>query len=347
MSRIGLYQTYTAQMFIKPQLFETLVEYLIQRKYLFLTDTSSHQLLASRILVSSPVVDLSEQIIRQAGPDLFSFLRIKPKEDQVPELLTIRALPLDLRQAVQMTPALTGVIAQQPDLNNKLVLNVTPFVQSGSGLLADGIGFRSTLVRDALCRSFYTDTGTTWISPDFTQFVSKVYSIAMATAVSNRYRLDLKTLNAVTFFFALYYLYLMSDARAARGILLTQWRKFMVPDSTDQQHLYGFIETTLNKEVPESVEDVVALINALGIPRLELSRPVLMNLMRSAFSNDIMLTSFCLEYPPMLAYLILCAFSGMPIALSFKLKQFGFNKLKQEFEESIMRSRAFADSLIA
>lgn len=348
MAHPSLYANLTVRAFIGNQKFTNLLEYLITHNYLFMDDLASAQVINSRTLLESTLSGVYERLVGAGIENTVSFVRPKPREDQLPELLTIRSLTLDMEQAKDViTPALAGAMIAQPHMYDKLLLNITPYIQS-TGQLTDAIGFQSAIVRDALSRSYYNDSKTAWISPVFTQFVSRVYSMTMGTSVSQWYRLDVKTLNILVFFFAYFYLIKMSDVRAAKATLASQWRKFMIPDPSEQGGLYGVIESTLphgREDGLTTLHDVIAVIHALNIPRLQLDMGMLTNRLRTAFSQDVLTTALCLDYPPMLALLIIQSLSGVPVGLNYKLKSLGFVKNRSEFEDELLRSHALYDSL--
>lgn len=351
MSKPSVYTGFTPLAFKIPNDIPILVEYLTTHPHLVLDEVSVAQLTATRIGIHSVLTELSARIIDSGKIDLWTMVKPRLKDDTPPSILTYRQFPLDMAQAVPVIPeGFVRVIDSQPNLRNKMILNVTPFTQV-NGTLVDGTEFHAMIVRDALCRSFYTNDRTDWISPGFSQFISKVYTMILGTSVSQWYRLDMKTSRIVSFLFALFFLGQIGTPNSAIGILRSQWRYFMVLDTMEQEQVYGLINDTLphfHEKGLETLEDVFAVINALNIPRLVVDRNLLSNKLRGSISQDVIYTSFALYYPPMFAYLVLRALSGIPSGMSMKMKQMGLLNPRERDGAigEILKSPAFLNTLI-
>lgn len=350
MTKPSIYTGFTARAFRLQDELPYLIEYLTTHPHLVMDDMSTAQLTSARVGIHSVLTELSARIISSGKFDLWTLVRARVKDDTPPSALTYRQIPLDMAQAIPVLSSDTvRILDTQPSLKNKIVFNVTPFVQA-NGSLVDAIEFHGTIVRDALCRSFYQNDRTDWISPGFSQYISKVYTMILGTSVSQWYRLDMKNARIVSFLFALFFLTQIGTPKSAIGILRTQWKYFMVPDSSEQEQIYGLIIDTLPDFTTnglDTLEDVFAVIDALNIPRVVVDRNLLSNKLRGSLSQDVVYTSFALYYPPIFAYLVLRALAGIPSGMSAKMKQMGLlgPRERDGAISDILHSHAFLDTL--
>ena len=343
MSRQSIFTYPNAWMLINPTQIAILVEYFVKNSDIVLDADDAAALFKSRSVVTSPISKIFHKALETGDLEIVSPFRFRTGIHTINDVATNRAVTLDMLQAKEVVaPALAGAITSIPYLNDKILLNVTQFTRA-SGDVSDTVGLQSTVVRDLLCRLFYSDTRKTWMTPNLTQFVCKVYSMTLGTSVANWYNLDYKTQSIVTSLFAFFFLEQMSDAPTAVATLKTKWKYFLIPEEADLLQVLALIQNTLGKESMDSLEDVCAVVDALGIDRIRINRAILLTRLKS-LGPDALTTGIALEYPPYFTYLILLVLSGSKIGLSYRLKGFNLMRDALAFVDDLVQTSNFLGS---
>lgn len=345
MSRPSLFSYLSAAASVNPKQLTILVEYLIRNTDVFLDTSEMNALFRSKSVVTTPISRIYQRLIETNEQGIFSPIRFRSGVHTINEVAASRHLTLDMLQAIEVvTPATAGAISVQPNLNKKIILNITQFTKA-SGDVSDTLGLQSVIVRDLLSRSFFTDTRTTWMTPNLTHFVCKVYSMTLGSSVASWYNLDYKTQTILNTLFAFFFLSAMSDDVSAANTLKTKYRYFGLPDSAeDLDQIFALIAMTLQKPTLDSLDDVCTVIDALGVERIRINRQILNTRLKS-LGPDILTTAIALEYPPYFTYLILLVLSGSKIGLSYRLKSFNLMKEASVFVSDLIQTSSFIGSL--
>jgi hypothetical protein len=334
MSHRSIFEYFTSQITVNTNQLLILVEYLIRHRDLFLDQSRTQTLFKTRPLVTSPLSRVFTRAVDVSDEDCFSLVYVPTGTKSVPEVLTTRFLTMDISQMGMVSNAIAAAVKPIPELHEKIILNITQMIRSSGGF-SDISGFQNTVVRDLLSRSYAKSLRTTWLTPNLSQFVSKVYSMSLGSAVAQRYNLDFHTQSMLGSLFAYFFLSQMTDAATAEQILKSKSKYFHLPDADSLDQIFGLIEDTLQTRELNSLDDVLAVIAKLGVERVKINRSILMSQLKQ-LGPDTYTSSLALEYPPYFIYLMLLALSGSKIGLSFRMKQMNLLKEASSFTDDLL-----------
>lgn len=342
MSRTSVFDYITSRSTVNHQQLMTLVEFLVRNQDVILDSGDTLNIFKARPLVASPISKLFQNVESAGLSNLFTIVQI-PTKRTYPEVVAMRHLPFDMAQVVMSNPLTKTLLQTAPTLNNKIVINATQMMRATGGL-ADISGFQSTVVRDLLSRNFAKSGRPTWLTPNLTQFVSKVYSMSLGSAVAQWFRLTFNDQNTLTALFAFFILGAMTTPQNAEGVLKSKGKFFRISGTQEIEQLIDHVEHTLGKRSLDSLEDVFEVINSLGVERLKLDRAFFMSRLRS-LGPDTYTTCLALEYPPYFVFLILLALGGAKIGLSYRMKEQGLIRDPEalRFAESLISSTDLFD----
>lgn len=307
-----------------------LAKHFIEFSQYALPEEEADRLLNGRIYAATPISKLYEALKEKNALEkfftLFSFKGIK----DVPQILDYRHICYDSLQMENAFPEFKSNFDINPLIHRKLLVNVTTMTKTTpSGLvLSDNTAFQSLIVRDGLCRSYYESGGLrslNWISPSVDQALSKIYGLLLSITISRRMSLDLDTQRFVYVAFALYMLGAVTSPESAKSILSVKARYFYLNSSQDAETYIRRVYAKSPTDQITTLDDVIAIVNNLGIPRLQISRKVLSQLLKS-ISVDAISSILSLEYPPYFLWSALMSISGSKTGLSFFLKQQNLHK---------------------
>ena len=352
MSNPNLYQTFTAEAYNYKKLIPLAVTYITQNSECVCREDIVSMLLSSKTLFESPITNLYNRMVLEEVMDLWTFIRpLTRTTGGLPTALTLKQIPLDLEQAKSVVDHnVEEIIHSELYLKNKIILNIVPFTRV-SGQLVDATEFYSHIVRDGLCRSYYNSSRSSWVTPAFCQYLTKVYTMILGGSVSQWYRLDMKNSRLISYLFALFFMSQMVPPAIAIEMLRTGWKNMAIPEPAEQAQVLGLVKEMCPEFHTEGMQNISSMFTTinkgLNIPRVTVDRSLLCNKLRGALSSDVVYTSLAISYPPIFAYLVLRALSGVPSGLSVKMKTMGLlsTKDRELVSNELVRSRSFIDSL--
>jgi hypothetical protein len=284
----------------------------------------------------------------------YGLLRLPSKTAGLNEAIDMTFLPIDLMQMSALAPATAKSLAILPDLNNKLIINITDLVKANGGSdiinFSDITLFYNRVVRDFLSRSYYTSTANAWMSPAFVSYVAKVYSMTIGGQLAKALRLSPLTRSFIQTVFAAFYVTKMTSVEVAPLFLKANARNLDMPAGPDLAQILALMMDVLGKATPESIEDVCKVIHEYdhsqlsvrGVPLI--NRPMLNKLASSLFSES-HTAVIALEYPPYFAYLILMVLSQIPIRLAYPMKNLNLLPAGKEVMDQLVKSPSFLQGL--
>lgn len=337
MSRTSIFELPSVKRLIGQQQLSVLAKYLVQNRDYVIPTAENNRYFHEKPIVTTPISHVFSRFAEDGNiADLFSLINVPTGAiEGVPEVLTFTGVTIDTRQIDAVAPHVAAALKSQQNVNGRIILNTTQMVRA-NGTFSDITGFQNTVVRDILCRSFYSNKRPTWLTPSLSQFVCKVYSMSLATSVAQWYDLDYRTQCALLVLFAHFYLAKMCPADVATGSLVGKYRYFGIPDAGIAENTIGLISATLNKPQMDTLEDLFAVVAQLGVSRIRLDRNILRT--RVKFFTDKMMQTIALEYPPYFAYIILLAVSGVKTGLYFKMKDFKLLQPGTEFARALAQA---------
>jgi hypothetical protein len=150
--------------------------------------------------------------------------------------------------------------------------------------------------------------------------------------------------------FGMYFVGKMTSSDIAPEFIRSHYRGMGVVDPNELVQIFSFVEDTLGKKTPETLEDVLKVIDAYDHDRLKnngqsrLTSAVLRTRMSNIF-NESHVSSIALEYPPYFLFLIMLVLSNVRIGLSFSMKNLNMIKEGHEVTDQLMKSHLFTNGI--
>jgi len=114
--------------------------------------------------------------------------------------------------------------------------------------------------------------------------------------------------------------------------------------------IFAFVEDVLGKKTPETLDEVLKVIDEYGHDRLKdkgiprLTRSVLNTKFSNLFPESHIATT-ALEYPPYFFFMILLVLSNVRIGLSFSMKDMNLVNEGRDVVEQMMKSHLFTNGI--
>lgn len=320
MSHPSIYTTYICESLRYKDLLPKVIQYLGHNSEAVCRPDMVALLLETRPAFHDIIPDLFDRLQMEGLMRLWTFVRPSVRGDSgVPQAFNLPQVPIDMSQAVDVISAAdVALLGKISYLNDKMVVNIYPFTRT-DGRLVNSSDFHSTIVRDALSRSYYNTDRNVWISMGFLLYLTKIYTMIFGGYISETKRLDLKNTMLIKYIFGLFFLTQVIGPHEAQDVLKAQFRGLLLPQPPEQDQLLGMMKNLImDFEVSglAHIEDVLKVVNeGLAIPRVTLDRLSLTKQMTGALDPNIVYTNLAFGYPPIFAYLVLRALSGFKSGL--------------------------------
>lgn len=324
MSRSNIYTVPFVTATLTPNDLTKIIEYLITNVELFLSREETDALFKERSMASTPMSKLFLAYTDAGASDIFSLVAFKARTNlHIPETLTHKHVVLDANQISSIDPSVAKRVLITPELNKKIISNVTQVVSSDGRYfhLKDQERFHSQVVRDCLSRSYFASaTKPNWVRTSVLITLAKTYSLLLANNIARWFGVDSGSQDFITLVFASFFLLQCSNLHDADGIIRTKHKEFYVRDRDIVNLSLDKFKDVLGKPLPESIDECFMLIKSIGIARLSVNRPVLYSKLRT-IGDDLPTTAIALEYPPYFAWACLNALSGAKNQLNLFIKK--------------------------
>jgi len=324
MGRQNIFTTLSVASVIPASMRQELMEFLITHRQHLLPPIKANDVFKSRFSGRSMISEIYQRLLATSRDQNYALIRLPSKSTALHEVVDMTFVPFDLLQLKEANTVPSKSLAMIPELNDKLVINVTDITKA-NGELSDITQFQCRVVRDFLSRSYYTSSGNVWISPTLVRYVAKVYSMTIGGQIARLFNLSPLMTSFVQTLFCLFFVGKMTSTDLAPAFVKAHAKHLGLFDSQDLLQIFAFTEDTLHKQAPESLEDVFAVIDAYGHSQIHsekgsrLNRSVL-NAKFSSLHTEGRVSTIALEYPPYFLFLILLVFSNHRMGLTFSMK---------------------------
>lgn len=349
MGRQNIYKALSTASVMPPAMITDLMQFLIKNHSLILPSVKKNDAFKTRISGQSIMSEITQRLTVLGKDQAYSLIRIPSKSVALPEVADFTFVPFDVLQMKEIVPSSSTTLSHIPELNDKMVINVTGITRS-NGDFSDATQFHYRVVRDFLSRSFYTSTGKVWISPALVRYVAKVYSMTMGGQIARIFGLSPMIQSFIQSVFCLFFVGKMTDNDIAQDFTKSHARSLGMYDDSSLTQIFAFVEDTLGKKVPESLDEVCQVVDAYGHDHMQqggvsrMTRAVL-NTKFMSLAPDGQTSMIALEYPPYFLLLILMVLSHEKVGLSFTMKTLKLDREGTEVMEQMMRSPLFLDSI--
>ncbi len=349
MGRQNIFTTLGVVSVIPPHMVHDLIDFLVTNRQHLLPPQKTAEAFKTRFSGHSAISELVHRLTAAGKDQAYSLIRLPSKTTSLREVVDMTFVPFDLLQMKDVAPSYSKTLSLIPELNNKLVINITDITKS-NGDFSDVTQFQWRVVRDFLSRSFYNSSGNVWISPALVRYVAKVYSMTIGGQIARLFGLSPLIQMFIQTIFALYFTGKMTNSDVAPAFLKSHAKAMGIQDAQDLVQILSFIEDTLGKKTPESLEEVFKVIDAYGHDQLKgergsrLTRPVL-NVKFASLFPESHVSTIALEYPPYFLFLILLVLSGVRIGLTFPMKNLNLIREGKEVYEQMIKSSTLTNGL--
>ena len=321
MTRSNLFETVGVRVVISPAMRLQIADFAVDQRQYVLSEDKHLDAFRNRFTGHGPVSDLFQRIAQARLDTGFALMRIPARTVAIPEVMDLSFIPFDLKQIKDCTPGFPTAIAHTASLDDKLLINISD-IANANGDFSDITQFQWRVIRDYLSRNYYTNQDKIWLSANIVRYVAKVYSITVSLRLARTFGLSPMVQSFVQLVFALFYIGKMSAVETAPDFVRAHAKQLDFYDLQVVAQTLGFIEDTLDKPAPDSLEDVFAVIAAYGNSQMtkgRLNRVTLYAKVSSLYSDG-HLATIAMEYPPYFVYMLLLALSGARIGLALQLK---------------------------
>lgn len=349
MGRQNIYHTLGVSSVMPQSMRNDLVEFLVANRQHILPPVKKSEAFKTRFSGHSPISEIVHRLTVMGKDQAYSLIRLPSKTTVLREVVDMTFVPFDLLQLKEVTPSYSKTLSLLPELNDKLVINITDITKA-NGEFQDATQFQWRVVRDFLSRSFYVSSGNVWISPALVRYVAKVYSMTIGGQIARLFGLSPLIQMFIQTIFALFFVGKMTTTEVAQAFVKANAKQLGVQDTQDLVQIFAFVEDTLNKKAPESLEEVFQVIDAYGHDQLRgehgsrLTRPVLNVKFASLFPEG-HVSTIALEYPPYFLFLILLVLSNTRIGLSFPMKNLNLVREGHDVFEQMIKSPLFTGGI--
>lgn len=348
-SRGNIYKTVSVTSAMSPSMIDDLLEFLITNRQFIVSEEQKTELFKTRFPQHSLLSDMVHRLTVLGKGRIYSLLKLPSKTIVLREAVDMTFLPIDIFQMKEVSPSFDSSLKMFPAIDNQLIVNITDITKA-HGEFSDVTQFHYRIVRDFLVRSFFVSGGNTWISPTLVRYVAKVYSMTIGGQISRFFNLSPLVQNFIQTVFCAYYVGLMTSFDVAPSFLKAHSKMLSLANPNDVSQILSFIEDTLHKPVPTSLEEVCQVIDAYDHGQLKsdhgsrITRPILNQKFRSLYPDG-HVSVIALEYPPYFLFMILLVLSHVRIGLSFSMKNLNLIKEGQEVMDQLMTSPALFNTV--
>lgn len=349
MGRQNIYKTLSVASVIPTPMIQDLIDFLISNRNFIFSNEKRSDAFKTRFSGHSLLSDFVHRITVLGKDQAYSLVRLPTKIVALREAVDMTFLPIDILQMKELVPSSVKSLSLLPELNDKLVINISDITKV-NGDFSDVTQFQYRVVRDFLSRSFYISDSNVWISPTLVRYVAKVYSMTIGGQVARLFGLSPLIQQFVQTVFCAFFVGKMTSEDVAHTFLTVHARQLGLSDSASLNQILAFIQDTLNKPVPTSLEDVCKVIDAYDHDQLKsshgsrINRPVL-NMRFSSLFPEGHVSIIALEYPPYFLFLILLALSNVRIGLSVHMKNMNLIREGHEVFEQLLKSPTIFNAL--
>lgn len=349
MGRQNIFTTLSVASVMPTSMRSSLLDFLIDNRQNILNPQRKSEAFKSRFLGQGPISDIVHRISTLGKDQTYCLINIPKKSTALREVVDMTFVPFDILQLKDITPTYSKTLSLIPELDDKIVINVSDITKS-NGDFSDISQLQWRIVRDFLSRSFYVSTGNVWISPALVRYVAKVYSMTIGGQIARFFGLSPLLQMFIQTVFGMYFVGKMTSSDIAPEFIRSHYRGMGVVDPNELVQIFAFVEDTLGKKTPESLEEVLKVIDAYDHDRLKnngqsrLTSAVLRTRMSNIF-NESHVSSIALEYPPYFLFLIMLVLSNVRIGLSFSMKNLNLIKEGHEVTDQLMKSHLFTNGI--
>jgi len=325
MGRQNVYETLTGSTFMPRTSIEELVDFLVLNRHYILPADRQSEAFKTRSFSHTLMSDLIYRLSASGGDRAYSLLKLPSKTVALREAVDNTFVPIDLLQMSAMTSSSAKTLSLIPELNDKLVINITDITKADGSFL-DSSRFYQRVVRDFLSRNYYNSTGSAWISTALVRYVAKVYSMTIGAKLAKFFGLSPNVHLFIQTLFALFFVGRMTSDDVAPAFLKANAKLMYLPQGEDLSQILAMVQEVLGRSTPGTLEDVFKVIDTYSHGQLvsgnksRLDRPVL-NQNFASLASDKPVGMLALEYPPYFLFLIMLVLSGERIGLAFPMKQ--------------------------
>ncbi len=291
-----------------------ILKYVIENRDKVLSEYELTSLAQSiRTVLKNPMADLFNRIAATEQLGNFAAIYSKDSGNDLPEVAASQNITLDLKYLNE-----SNVLATVPELNNKVMLNITPMVKKEKYedklIITAADTFMNSICRGHLVASYHD--AEQWLTPALNVFIVKTYSMTMAGAITRYFNLNVTENLTVAGVFALYMCQMLDGNKVDYFPALFN-KCTWLGNRADIENIAEACKEVSSKGL--TLADTCSLVAELGPEKLKKFDVRTLKVLAGNLGSDVITTYIAMEYPPYWVYLLLQAFSGVKIPLAYTL----------------------------
>lgn len=307
-----------------------------------LRDNQLEELARIRLLSSTPVCRMFQDLASVGKLDNFCFFNLTNFKGDTPEILALDDVVVDGR----MLPAATT-----PAQLQKCWINLTSIVgkkdsYNGNITITDTTALASTVVRSAITSVFHDND--TWIHPKLAAMVIENYALTIGHVLSQLYMLTREESLLVQTLFAAYYAQCLSSSDTPRDLPPILLRCQFLGSGADI-----FNRMTLIRDLRDmggndilTPAKICDLLTHVGPPRLKKLVPQQLYRIISSSSIDSQTMMIAIDFPPYWIYQMLRVASGYKNpTMSTVVKVYNLKNKLEQFADEFHRTNVCVEQL--
>lgn len=283
---------------------------------------------AKNTLIDTPVNILFKKLLHSDLLRHTTTVCFQKKTSGIPELLAYTSIPIDIK----VLPA-ASAFQSRSYLNNKTVINITPYVRRDRGTNAiipvDLNNIHDSFVRSSILQSYHDfhETSSIWMTIPLSTYIIKSFSTVVSSVIAKFYMLNMSEQVSISYPLALFMAKALTSEEGTAERLFYNCT-YLGTQSTLQQYLADFNNQHGTKDTKYiSTETLCELLREVGPDRMStFNMDVYIRLLRT-IGNDIITSLLAIECPAFWVHMLLSTMSNNKMRLYFELRN---NKLLEE-----------------
>lgn len=267
-----------------------------------------------RTILKTPMAEFFDRIVASQGLKNFMAIYLPATDSSVPELLTVNALALDLKQMDN-----TGILRSTPEARDKIAVNMSGIIKpdkaTGKFAISSADTLQNIFTRGYLMASYEDSDG--WLTPYLGEFGTRTYSMIISSLISRYYNLTIPETMQVMGILALYFTQIIDEDRGDPIMPSLFNRCTFIGNRAELERL---AEACAEKSaVGLTLNSTIELIAELGPEKMRTFNGSVFYSLCSNLGPDVITTQIALEYPPYWIYVLMLALSGNKVPIVYQL----------------------------
>lgn len=315
--------------------------FLIDNMELISFNHDVSELLNTHDMVRTVISEIYHKAKDSGKLDIFSFLELS-RVHNIPAWFLISWLDLDILELKNIDQSSYSALGSISRYKDKILVDITPYYSEKKRMITDSTNFQGRVVRNYLCRS-YLNMSDIWLSPNLIYFMTKFFSVILASKIGRMYNLTYQEQYVVATILAVYFVNRVTVSDDAVNPIMLKMD--FLNQVVNTKEVYAHIRDKYKNAYEFDMKAMISTIIELSPSRLSRFNDSTFYSMNMGLSSNRLMSTIALEYPPYWCYLVLSAMSGEKTNIYHTIKNLNLRKDTIGFQQEIMRSSSFINSI--